>query len=72
MGTIVSVWDIALKHEGIKGDSTMSDLWRELWNELNHWWMWLLILVVIAVEVAATVGWLPPDRLLPEWFFANR
>jgi hypothetical protein len=50
----------------------MSDIWRELCNDLNHWWMWLLILVVIAVEIAAAVGWLPPDRLLPEWFFANR
>lgn len=49
----------------------MSEIMRELWNELNHPWMWILIVIVVAVEIAAAMGGLPPDRLLPEWFFVR-
>jgi hypothetical protein len=37
----------------------MSDDLRDLFRELNHWWMWLLVATVCAAELAAAAGWLP-------------
>jgi hypothetical protein len=31
-------------------------------------WFWVVVLIVLAVEIAAALHWLPPDRLLPDWY----
>ena len=39
---------------------------REVWHVLRVAWPWLL--AVVFAELAAALGWLLPDYLLPRWF----
>jgi hypothetical protein len=34
-------------------------------------WIGLYLIVVALVELLASLGWLPPERLLPPWVFGH-
>ena len=45
-----------------------NSLLSELWHELNHWWIWLIIVLIILVGVTESMGWMPSgQRLCPWW-----
>jgi hypothetical protein len=46
----------------------MGDWLRREMPVVFEWWFLVVVLIVLAVEIAAALYWLPPDRLLPDWY----
>lgn len=34
-----------------------------------EWWFWVVLGIIGVTELAAANGWLPPDHLIPPWYF---